>query len=99
LCAHNDHTWNGYCPKIFETKELGVLNDWRCLLKSVAMLYCMLIPLRVFRSKHQQMVEPRGFKEAQSMVTLYDFVIIIPAFILATIPGIELNWQTHLFRL
>ncbi len=77
-------------PKEF----LGVLNDMLSL-KFVAMLYCMLIPLSIFFAGmlSAMVISAKSFKEAQSMVTPMTFVIIIPA-ILATIPGIELNWQT-----
>lgn len=77
-------------PKEF----LGVLNDMLSL-KFVAMLYCMLIPLSIFFAGMlaAMVIRAKSFKEAQSMVTPMTFVIIIPA-ILATIPGIELNWQT-----
>lgn len=77
-------------PKEF----LGVLNDMLSL-KFVAMLYCMLIPLSIFFAGmlSAMVIRAKSFKEAQSMVTPMTFVIIIPA-ILATIPGIELNWQT-----
>jgi sodium transport system permease protein len=77
-------------PKEF----LGVLNDMLSL-KFVAMLYCMLIPLSIFFAGmlSAMVIRAKSFKEAQSMVTPMTFIIIIPA-ILATIPGIELNWQT-----
>ncbi len=76
-------------PKEF----LGVLNDMLSL-KFVAMLYCMLIPLSIFFAGmlSAMVIRAKSFKEAQSMVTPMTFVIIIPA-IIATIPGIELNWQ------
>ncbi len=77
-------------PKEF----LNVLNDMLSL-KFVGMLYCMLIPLSIFFAGmlSAMVIRAKSFKEAQSMVTPMTFVIIIPALI-ATIPGIELNWQT-----
>lgn len=77
-------------PKEF----LNVLNDMLSF-KFVTMLYCMLIPLSIFFAGmlSAMVIRAKSFKEAQSMVTPMTFVIIIPA-IIATIPGIELNWQT-----
>ena len=76
------------------TEFLNVLNDM-LFLKFVGMLYCMLIPLSIFFAGmlSAMVIRAKSFKEAQSMVTPMNFVIIIPALI-ATIPGIELNWQT-----
>ena len=77
-------------PKEF----LAVLNDMLSV-KFVTMLYCMLIPLSIFFAGMLSaiVIRAKSFKEAQSMVTPMTFVVIIPALI-ATIPGIELNWQT-----
>ncbi len=77
-------------PKEF----LNVLNDMLSF-KFVTMLYCMLIPLSIFFAGmlSAMVIRAKSFKEAQSMVTPMTFIIIIPA-IIATIPGIELNWQT-----
>lgn len=79
-------------PKEF----LGVLNDMLSV-KFVSMLYCMLIPLSIFFAGmlSAMVIRAKSFKEAQSMVTPMTFVIIIPALI-ATIPGVELNWQTSI---
>jgi sodium transport system permease protein len=63
--------------------------------KFIIMLFAMLIPLAVFFAGllSSLVIKAKSFKEAQSLVTPVNFIVIIPA-VLATLPGIELNWQT-----
>ncbi len=73
---------------------LETINDMVSL-KFIIMLFAMLIPLSIFLAGMLSAVVIRAktFKEAQSIVTPLNFVVIIPA-MLATIPGVVLNWQT-----
>ena len=77
-------------PQVF----LNILNDMVSA-KFVIMLFAMLFPLSIFFAGFLSalVIKAKTFKEAQSLVTPMTFVIIIPALI-ATIPGVELNWQT-----
>ena len=63
--------------------------------KFVIMLFAMLFPLSIFFAGFLSalVIRAKTFKEAQSLVTPMTFVIIIPALI-ATLPGVELGWQT-----
>jgi sodium transport system permease protein len=65
--------------------------------KFVVMLFAMLIPLTIFIAGMLSalVVRAKSFKEAQSLATPVNFIIIIPA-VIATLPGITLNWQTAL---
>ena len=73
---------------------LNVLNDM-VTPKFVIMLFAMLFPLSIFFAGFLSalVIRAKTFKEAQSLVTPMMFVIIIPALI-ATLPGVELSWQT-----
>ena len=55
----------------------------------------MLFPLSIFFAGLLSaiVIRAKTFKEAQSLVTPMTFIIIIPALI-ATLPGVELGWQT-----
>ena len=73
---------------------LNILNDM-VTPKFVIMLFAMLFPLSIFFAGFLSalVIRAKTFKEAQSLVTPMTFVIIIPALI-ATLPGVELGWQT-----
>jgi sodium transport system permease protein len=73
---------------------LSTINDMVSP-KFIIMLFAMLIPLSVFFAGllSAVVIRAKSFKEAQTMVTPMTFIIIIPA-MLATIPGVVLNWQT-----
>jgi sodium transport system permease protein len=73
---------------------LATVNDMVSL-KFMIMLFAMLIPLSLFFAGllSALVIRAKSFKEAQSIVTPLNFLIIVPA-LLATIPGVELNWQT-----
>ena len=60
-------------------------------------LYILLIPLTIFFAGAMIPITiyAKSFKEAQSILTPLNFVIILPA-IIGFIPGIELNVQTAL---
>ncbi len=77
-------------PKDF----LDTINDMVSP-KFIIMLIAMLIPLAIFFAGllSALVIRAKSFKEAQSLVTPMTFVVIIPA-IMATVPGISLNWQT-----
>ena len=75
---------------------LNILNDM-VTPRFVIMLFAMLFPLSIFFAGFLSalVIRAKTFKEAQSLVTPMTFVIIIPALI-ATLPGVELGWQTSL---
>ena len=75
---------------------LNILNDM-VTPKFIIMLFAMLFPLSIFFAGFLSalVIRAKTFKEAQSLVTPMTFVIIIPALI-ATLPGVELGWQTSL---
>lgn len=77
-------------PTVF----LNILNDMVSV-KFIIMLFAMLFPLSIFFAGllSAMVIRAKTFKEAQSLVTPMTFVIIIPALI-ATLPGVELSWQT-----
>jgi len=78
------------------TAFLNILNDM-VTPKFIIMLFAMLFPLSIFFAGFLSalVIRAKSFKEAQSLVTPMTFVIIIPALI-ATLPGVELGWQTSL---
>lgn len=61
----------------------------------IATLVLMLVPLTLFFSGLLTAVvaRARNFKEAQSLVTPINFVVLVPAMV-ALFPGVTLNWQT-----
>ena len=63
--------------------------------KFVTMLLAMLLPLCVFFAGliTTMVVKAKSFKEAQSIVSPFTVLIILPA-ALALLPGIELTWGT-----
>lgn len=63
----------------------------------VILLLCMIIPLAVFFAGVLIPVSiyARTFKEAQSIITPLNFIVVIPALV-GTLPGIELNNMTAL---
>jgi sodium transport system permease protein len=63
--------------------------------KFIVMLFGMLFPLSIFFAGLLSaiVIRAKSFKEAQSIVTPLNFVVIIPAMI-AMLPSVELNWQT-----
>ena len=65
--------------------------------KFVVLLLCMIIPLAVFFAGTLIPVSiySRSFKEAQSIITPLNFIVVIPALV-GTLPGIELNTVTAL---
>jgi sodium transport system permease protein len=73
---------------------LATLNDMVSI-KFMIMLFAMLIPLSIFFAGMLSalVIRAKSFKEAQSIVTPLNFMVIFPA-LLATIPGVVLNWQT-----
>jgi len=66
-------------------------------LKFILMLILMLVPLCFFMAGmlSAMVIKAKTFKEAQSIVSPFMGVIIVPA-ALALLPGIELNWKTAL---
>jgi sodium transport system permease protein len=83
--------------KLFADIPTEILNTITSIIspKFIIMLFAMLIPLAVFFAGllSSLVIKAKSFKEAQSLVTPVNFIVIIPA-VLATLPGIELNWQT-----
>ncbi len=77
-------------PTVF----INILNDM-ITPKFIIMLFAMLFPLSIFFAGFLSalVIRAKTFKEAQSLVTPMTFIIIVPALI-ATLPGVELNWQT-----
>ncbi len=73
---------------------LTTINDMISM-KFIIMLFAMLIPLSIFLAGMLSalVIKAKSFKEAQSILTPLNFIVIIPA-LLATIPGVVLNWQT-----
>ena len=73
---------------------LATINDMVSI-KFMIMLFAMLIPLSLFFAGllSALVIRAKSFKEAQSIVTPLNFLVIVPA-LLATIPGVVLNWQT-----
>ncbi len=73
---------------------LATVNDMVSI-KFIIMLFAMLIPLSIFFAGIMSalVIKAKSFKEAQSILTPVNFMVIIPA-IMATIPGIVLTWQT-----
>lgn len=65
--------------------------------KSIALLFSLLIPLCVFFAAALLSVSifAKSFKEAQSTITPLNFIVIIPAFI-GLLPGMKLNASTAL---
>ena len=63
--------------------------------KFIVMLFGMLFPLSIFFAGLLSaiVIRAKSFKEAQSIVTPLNFVVIIPAMV-ALMPSVELNWQT-----
>ena len=61
----------------------------------IIMMYALLIPLTIFFSGVMIPITIRAktFKEAQSIITPLNFVLVLPAMV-GFIPGIELNWLT-----
>jgi len=61
------------------------------------MTISMLIPLCIFFAGllSAMVIKAKSFKEAQSIVSPFTFVIFLPA-AMAMIPGIELDWKTAL---
>jgi len=63
--------------------------------KFILMLLLMLVPLCFFLAGilSAMVIKAKTFKEAQSIVSPFVAVVIVPA-ALAVLPGIELNWKT-----
>jgi sodium transport system permease protein len=63
--------------------------------KFIVMLFAMLIPLAIFFAGllSALVIRAKSFKEAQSLATPVNFIVIIPA-VIAMMPGMNLNWQT-----
>jgi len=76
---------------------LDFLNSINDILstKFIVMLFGMLFPLSIFFAGLLSaiVIRAKSFKEAQSIVTPLNFVVIIPAMV-ALMPSVELNWQT-----
>ena len=71
---------------------MGILQ-----MKSILLILSLLLPLTVFFARMQLAISfyARSFKEAQSIITPLNIVVIIPL-IIALLPGIELNSATAL---
>ena len=71
---------------------LGILE-----FKSIAMVLSLLLPLSIFFAACMLSLSifAKSFKEAQSIITPLNIVVILPVF-LALLPGIELNAKTAL---
>lgn len=65
--------------------------------KTIALIFLMIVPVTVLFSAVLLSFSfyAKSFKEAQSLVTPINFLIIVPAMV-GMIPGIELNWKTAL---
>ena len=65
--------------------------------KFIFMLLAMLVPLCIFFAGMLSalVIKAKSFKEAQSIVSPFMVIIVIPA-AMALMPGIELNWKTAL---
>lgn len=65
--------------------------------KTIALIILMIVPVSVLFSAVLLSFSfyAKSFKEAQSLVTPINFLIIVPAMV-GMIPGIELNWKTAL---
>ncbi len=63
--------------------------------KFLAMLFAMLVPLSLFFAGllSALIVKAKTFKEAQSIATPVNMLVIFPA-MMALLPGVELNWNT-----
>jgi len=61
----------------------------------IIMMYALLIPLTIFFAGVMIPITIRAktFKEAQSIITPLNFVLVLPAMV-GFIPGVELNWMT-----
>ena len=82
-----------FLPQI-PTELLSTINSVLSV-SFIATLGLMLVPLTLFFSGLLTaiVVRARNFKEAQSLVTPINFVVLVPAMV-ALFPGVELNWQT-----
>ncbi len=65
--------------------------------KFILMLLAMLVPLCIFFAGilSALVIKAKSFKEAQSIVSPFMFLVIVPA-AMAMMPGIELDWKTAL---
>ena len=65
--------------------------------KFIMMLLAMLVPLCIFFAGilSALVIKAKSFKEAQSIVSPFMFLVIVPA-AMAMMPGIELDWKTAL---
>ncbi len=79
-------------PPELQDALMGILQ-----MKSILLVLSLLLPLTVFFAGMQLAISfyARSFKEAQSIITPLNIVVIIPL-IIAMLPGIELNSTTAL---
>ncbi len=77
-------------PKEFLTSLNDILS-----VKFIVLLFLMLLPLNVFIASFITTIiaKAKSYKEAQSTVTPFTFLFILPAMI-ALSPSIELSWKT-----
>ena len=82
----------GEIPPEFLNAILGLLET-----KSIVMVLSLLLPLTAFFAAVMLglSIFAKSFKEAQSIITPLNFMVIIPAAI-GLLPGIELNFTTAL---
>ncbi len=66
--------------------------------KTIALILLLIVPVSILFSAILLSISiyAKSFKEAQSLVTPINILIIVPAMV-GMIPGIELNWKTALF--
>ena len=78
---------------------LEIITTMRSIIevKTIALILSLIVPVAIFFSAILLSISfyAKSFKEAQSLVTPINILILFPALI-GLIPGIELNWKTAL---
>ena len=78
---------------------LEIITTMRSIIevKTIALILSLIVPVSIFFSAILLSISfyAKSFKEAQSLVTPINILILFPALI-GLIPGIELNWKTAL---
>jgi sodium transport system permease protein len=80
---------------VFDNKEILEIIHSILSVKFILMLYSLLIPLTIFFAGVMIpiAVYAKSFKEAQSIITPLNIVMVLPAMV-GFFPGIELNTMT-----
>ena len=78
---------------------LEIITTMRSIIevKTIALILSLIVPVSIFFSAILLSISfyAKSFKEAQSLVTPINILILFPALI-GLIPGVELNWKTAL---